>query len=383
MSIVSLALRWCLIGWLVILYAGMVGADDQRFEKIGKAGVIDWVGQRLTATGYGAVSQTTTSPAKSEIVAQRTAVVVARRNLLEVVKGVAIDSRTTIEQSMLKDDRIVATIKGFLSASRIDRTRVLADGSVEATVSISLAGSLGETLNRLAVDSPSGGSSLAARITQLETRVSKLEDQIAAIHHASVESHVMVQLLLEWSAAGAFSRPNAAMVVEAQQTDLPDMADMQRRLALQEDRYAALVQQLKLITKRLTDIETDRQASPRSQAPAPAERLPYTGIVIDARGLGFKPCLKPEIYGNGRRLYPDRYIRPETAIRSGYVRYYRDLTLAQQSKRVGSLPLTIKARDTANGQRSLTIDPAAVDTLQKLAAVSDGVLAECKVVIVF
>ena len=383
MSIVSITIRCYLAAWLILLSVDLVGAGDLQFEKIGKAGVIDWVGQRLTATGVGVGGDSSTSPSKAEMAAQRTAVVVARRNLLEVVKGVAIDSRTTIEQSMLVDDSVVATINGFLRSSRIDRTLLREDGSVEATVSIALTGPLGETLNRLAAGPSSSERSWEARIFRLEKRVAALEEQLAGMHHAAAQNRAIMQILIEWSGARMPYQPNSALVVDAQLTQSSNVGELQRRLAIQENRYAVLAQQMKTISKRLSAVEADRQVSQQGGPQPKARRYPYTGIVIDARNLGFRPCLKPEIYGNGRQLYPGSFVPLETAVRSGYVRYYRNLTLAQQSKRVGSLPLTIRAVDTANGQRSLAIDPAAVDTLQEMAAVDDNILAACKVVIVF
>ena len=109
----------------------------------------------------------------------------------------------------------------------------------------------------------------------------------------------------------------------------------------------------------------------------------YTGLVIDARNTGFRPCLKPEISGRGQVLYPGNYINQEKAIRSGYVRYYRNLARAQKSARVGSLPLTIKATGTVQEKRGLSISTADSQALSRMSADPDGFLANCQVIIVF
>ena len=93
--------------------------------------------------------------------------------------------------------------------------------------------------------------------------------------------------------------------------------------------------------------------------------------------------MKPEISGSEQVVYPGNYINQAKAIRSGYVRYYRNLAKAQKSSRAGRLPLTIKATGTVHGKRSLSISTADYQALAKMSADHDGFLANCRVIIVF
>ena len=111
--------------------------------------------------------------------------------------------------------------------------------------------------------------------------------------------------------------------------------------------------------------------------------MPYTGLVVDARETGFRPCLKPEIYAPSELLYPGGAVDPATAVRGGYVRYYRQLGRAQQSARAGALPYTIKARGIYRGQRSLAVDAEAARRLKEIMALPDNFFKKAHVVIVF
>jgi len=94
-------------------------------------------------------------------------------------------------------------------------------------------------------------------------------------------------------------------------------------------------------------------------------------------------CLKPEIFAKGGLVYPGAYVDMQKAVRKGYVRYYRQIGRAQQSKRVGKLPYTLRAKGTWQGKRNLEIDDKAYNTLKSQMEVPDNFLTNCKVVIVF
>ena len=106
-------------------------------------------------------------------------------------------------------------------------------------------------------------------------------------------------------------------------------------------------------------------------------------MVIDARHTDFRPCLKPEIFGEGKRLYPGEYVNLQEAIRYGYVRYYRKTERAQQSARSGSLPYIVKAQGTFNGKSALAIGTKVSGVLKTIIGKNENFLASCHVVIVF
>ena len=116
--------------------------------------------------------------------------------------------------------------------------------------------------------------------------------------------------------------------------------------------------------------------------PPNAENI-YTGLVIDARGLGVKPAMSPKVLDEtGKEVYGSAYVSREFAIQQGMVGYARDLTLAQQNPRVADNPLTVKAIK-ASGQAKTDIVLSTPDAnLIKNAAKNLNFLEKCKVMVV-
>ena len=85
--------------------------------------------ETITADGFGRVP--TGVPANSssaKMLARRAAISDAERNLLETIKGVAIDSETTVENFMLKNDVIRTKVSGILKGARVISEEALPDG---------------------------------------------------------------------------------------------------------------------------------------------------------------------------------------------------------------------------------------------------------------
>jgi hypothetical protein len=121
-----------------------VAAPGEAIERAG-TGKINWTGGWVETTGLGA------PPAKApagqaRAMAQRAAHVVALRNLLEIVKGVRVDSATLVENYMVTNDVIKTQVSGFVKGAVTTKTEVQADGAVEVTVRMPLWGSGTESL---------------------------------------------------------------------------------------------------------------------------------------------------------------------------------------------------------------------------------------------
>jgi hypothetical protein len=99
---------------LLLFAVGPVYSLDNGQEPVGEFGYIDWIGMKVAATGIGAPPPNAVNAAQARAMARRAAIVIAQRNLLEVVKGVHIDSRTRVENFMLQNDSIVTRVKGIL-----------------------------------------------------------------------------------------------------------------------------------------------------------------------------------------------------------------------------------------------------------------------------
>lgn len=372
---------------LALLLPGLpCSAQEQAVERIGNAGTIDWVSRKLTATGTGVSAKKAGGQPHMRAMVKRAAIVVARRNLLEVVKGVHIDSTTRVQNFMVKSDTIASQVKGVLSGSSVDRVDFHSNGSATATVSIPLTGSLEQTLMRMVLPPPAASAGrmaptkIDARIRLLENRVRALEQKIGRLQKASVSHEQVLMMFRGFTAAWLDYLETGPVFVPAGLHAGASVTELQKQYTRQEALLGQIKVRLDSMAARLKTLEKGQTA--------PVDRtsrrtVKYTGLVIDARNTGFRPCLRPAITGRQQTLYPGDYINRETAIRSGYVRYYRNLATAQRSSRAGNLPLTIKATGAVQGSRSLSISAADFGALKKMSAVSGNFLASCRVIIVF
>ena len=79
----------------------------------------------------------------------------------------------------------------------------------------------------------------------------------------------------------------------------------------------------------------------------------YTGVIVDASGMGLKPSFSPVIYDtNGRAIYGVSNINYDQAISQGMVGYSSSLSSAQTLPRIGGSPLVVKAVQVRGGNNS-------------------------------
>lgn len=339
------------------------GANASGQEDIAGMGYIDWVNQRAVASGYGVPKSTSTTAAQANISARRAATVDARRNLLEVVKKIRIDSSTRVENLMAVSDTVTTRVAGIIQYSQIVGEQRKPDGSFVVAVSVPLVGELaGELLASgatAAMARPGPDPALAGR---MDARMNGLEERVAALDRRLAAMEAQLAAL-------------SAAVTQ-------DNADSQAASAAVGE---AVQSRLEAMTQRLAELENAAQARAEApkvpEAPAPLD-TPYTGLVVDARGTGFKPCLRPRLLADDQALYPGPGVDESVAVRSGFVRYYRDLAQAQQSDVAGHTPRTIKALPaTSGGDIALSAQDAAL--LRQAVAAPGSFLNACKVVVVF
>ena len=103
------------IGIAAALVAATV-VSSPAADDFGK-GAINWTEGYVEAVGYG-TAQPSGNRGKDRISARRAAEVTAQRSLLEIVKGVRIDSMTTVENSMLTEDVIKTRVDGMVKGAQ-------------------------------------------------------------------------------------------------------------------------------------------------------------------------------------------------------------------------------------------------------------------------
>lgn len=259
-------------------YAQLVGSVSDVVQPVGTAGKVDWSTGVITAVGIGAPPAQPANPAQARAMAERTAQVVAYRNLLEAVKGVRIDSTTLVENFMVTSDVIRTEVSGIIQGATIMDKKYMSDGSVEVTVGMKLTGTLADALLPKTPPTPPTG-----------------------------------------------------------------------------------------LTGTLT--------------PAAPGQV-YTGLIVDARGLGVRPAMVPKILNEeGKEVYGSAWVNRDYAIREGMVGYLKDPIAAQTNPRVTDKPLMVKALKVSGDARVDVVITNADAAMIHGAAQNLSFLEKCRVII--
>jgi len=257
--------------------AQLSGTIKDVETSVGQSGKIDWSTGVITAVGIGAPPAQPANAAQARAMAERAAQVVAYRNLLEAVKGVRVDSTTTVENFMVTSDIIKTEVSGVIQGATVMDKKYMSDGSVEVTVGMKLTGALADTL-------------------------------------------------------------------------------MPKSPGVQPTGFGA--------------------------PPAAAAGVLYTGLIVDARGLGVKPAMAPKIVNEeGKEVYGSAWINRDWAVREGMVGYLKDPAAAQANPRVTDKPLMVKAiKVSGEGRVDLVISNSDGAILHG-AGQNMSFLEKCRVII--
>jgi hypothetical protein len=120
---------WAMLTLTCLFYlAPVVSAQEM------KSGEINWVKGYISAVGNGTADPSGNN-VKDRLKALRAAELIAQRTLLETLKGVQIDSRTTVENFMLKEDVINSRVEGIVKGAQIVKRDVTWEKDIpQATV---------------------------------------------------------------------------------------------------------------------------------------------------------------------------------------------------------------------------------------------------------
>ncbi len=258
-------------------FAQLIGTIKDVETSVGTSGKVDWTTGVITSVGIGAPPANPANPAQARAMAERAAQVVAYRNLLEAVKGVRIDSTTTVENFMVTSDVIRTQVSGFVQGATVMDKKYMSDGSVEVTVGMRLTGALADAL-------------------------------------------------LPKTPAG--TPPAAGMT-----------------------------------------------------APGASGQV-FTGLIVDARGLGVRPAMAPKILSeDGKEVYGSASINRDWAVREGMAGYLKDPSQAQSNPRVTDKPLVVKALKTSGDARVDTVISNADAAVIQGSVQNLSFLEKCKVII--
>lgn len=102
---------------------------------------------------------------------------------------------------------------------------------------------------------------------------------------------------------------------------------------------------------RLPATASSSQSAPRPPVSVPA--VIYTGLVVDARGLGIRPAMLPKVVTEGgEEVYGFSVVDRSWAIQHGLAAYSKSLPAARSHARVANRPLTIRAVAAAGAHKT-------------------------------
>jgi len=345
-----------LVFFFLALGPGQACAQPREvIEQVGN-GVINWSQGIILAKGSGSPPKDSRNIAQARLMTERAALTDARRNLLEVLKGVRVDSSTRVENFVTKDDQIRLQAEGFIQGSvEVRRFRkYLSDGAIEVTVAIDLSGDFISLML-------SASEELRKKATPPPAPLVEAKPEKKTLPPPSPPAGPAVQLAPPQEKKPELPPSAPPMVKEVKPIPPPPVPAPERK-------PEPLPPPAKVGEAPLPD---------------PATLPPFTGVVIDTRGLKMKPALAIRILNEGaKELYRGEYVPQDKAARNGLALFARDLTAAQTNPRVGKNPLTIKGSK---------LDPAAPSDIildqgeaQKMApfAQKGTFLEECRVMIV-
>jgi hypothetical protein len=321
------------------------GMPGDAVEQLGQ-GAVNWTSGEVFATGIGAPPPNAVNPAQARAMAERAALVVALRNLLEIAKGVRVDSDTEVEDFLVKSDSIRTRVDGVVRGAMPVKKRYLSDGSVEITVVMKMRG---DFLDAVVPEHFGGAGSISVSPQPFQ---------------------------------GILPKPPAAM---RPQPALPS--------AVPEQRPASPTPEPSKPAPSSPPPPAKLQPVPARDAPAlPTDDRPSvqfrggtaTGIVIDGRGLGLRPALLPKIVDpQGKEIYVGQVVTRTNAVEQGVAGYARDLSAASGNFRVTDNPAVFKAlRSSGTARTDIVLAQADAEKLRELSRSADF-LQYCRVIIVY
>jgi hypothetical protein len=300
--------------WLVVAGAAVPidvrGDEGAAVETVGP-GTVNWTTGMITAVGLGAPPENAANKAQARAMAERAAFSVAVRNLLEVVKGIQVDSATLVENMVVSNDIVKTRVTGLVKGAQALKKDVQPDGGVEVTVGVPLTGEL-------------------------------------------------VDIVIPKEFGRKAPAPVAAKPVPA--APAPKAPD----------------------APAVPPPAAPPAAKPAAPASAAAAGDGYTGLLVDARGLGLKPALAPKLVDEqGKELYASEVLDRNQAVQMGVAGYAKDLVAGSRNPRVTDNPLVVKAlRATGNKATDIVLGADSVKAIQQ-SEPSAHFLQRARVVVIY
>ncbi len=323
---------------LLLLFAG-TGIGQEKIstndwvEKFNQ-GSINWTAGYIEAVGIGAPAEKSISKASSRPLALREAKRNALRNLLEITKGVQVNSTTTVKDFAVERNIINTQVNGLVQGAVEADRQYMPDGTAEVKLRMPLYGNLTQMIMPLSAPEPPPAPAAPAPPPVPVAPASAVTAPTAPASFAATPS-----------SASAPPVPPASPAPSTAEAAAP--------------------------------------VPPAAALAAPTAPVIYTGMVVDARGIQARPAMSFRIFDeDGKEVYGLANVDRGFAVQQGMSGYTRDLTAAQSNQRVTANPVTVKALKTSGpGKSDLVIGNADAQRV-RAAAENATFMKQCRVMIV-
>ncbi len=311
---------------IAILVIPAPAAEAQEVVEQLSSGTINWTQGVVTAKGSGAPPAGVTSPAQARLMAERAAKADALRNLLESVKGVRVDSDTTVESFTTKNDVVRTRVSGIVQGAIEVGKRYLSDGVVEVTVAVNMTGQL-----------------MAVMLQELPPLTTPLMPSPPPPPKISSPPPPKISPPPPKPAppsgrAYTDVRPRAPEPPppEAKKAPAPPPKQATGTPPPLEQRVPAALQVQAKVEEKLD-----------------LKKLEYTGLIVDGRKLALRPALVPKILNQkGELVYSSQSVEQQEMIKMGLVGYAKDVNAAAKNQRVTADPYVIVGLSAAGEKKT-------------------------------
>lgn len=261
----------------------------------GARGEINWTNGTLRAAGAGVRPKDAESPAQARLLARQAAIADAYRNMATLISEVRVTGNTTVERYLVGSDTVRLAVEAYIRGAQVVQEREDADGTYRVLLQVGMNGpqSLSSIVLPGVLQGPTAPAPPGVTLTPQPARITP-------------------------SPAGAAS-------IEAQPS-------------------------LTMPAQAPTDLE------PELLTPADAQG-PFTGLIIDARGLNVQPAMAPRVLDpTNKEVYGTVNVDPDYVNDVGIVGYMGTIRSGLGIARVGKRPLVVRAIGTPDAfHRYVTI----------------------------
>lgn len=138
---VTIIIQALLLSNVAVVAQAATGEGTGHYtDAVTPNGRADWTTGIVTAKGIGIPPKNPASALQAKEMARTAAWAVALRNLLEAVKGVYVDSTTTVSNYVTTNDEVRTRVEGMVKGAKLLKEQEMPDGSYETTVEMRLTG---------------------------------------------------------------------------------------------------------------------------------------------------------------------------------------------------------------------------------------------------